>query len=38
LEATADERVAIARQARADLVVRDGFHGVRESALDTQAA
>lgn len=38
LDATADEMVAIVRQARASLVVLDGFRGVRESELETQAA
>lgn len=38
LAATADEMVAIARQARVSLVVLDGFRGVRESELETQAA
>lgn len=38
LSATADEMVAIVRQARATLVVLDGFRGVRESEKEIQAA
>lgn len=38
LAATADEMVAIARKLRASLVVLDGFRGVRESEVETQAA
>ena len=38
LEKTADEMVAIAHQARAALVVLDGFRGIRESELEAQAA
>ncbi len=38
LSATADEMVAIVRQARARLVVLDGFRGVRESEREVQAA
>ena len=38
LAATADEVVAISRRARADLVLIDGFRGVRGSEIDPQAA
>lgn len=38
LSATADEMVAIVHQARATLVVLDGFRGVRESEVEAQAA
>lgn len=38
LESTADQVVAIARQMRADLVLLDGFRGLRGSETDPQAA
>ncbi|HEV8194715.1 MAG TPA: ATPase domain-containing protein [Ktedonobacterales bacterium] len=38
LSATADEMVAIARNAQASLIVLDGFRGVRESDVNLQAA
>ena len=38
LESVADQVVAIARQMRADLVMLDGFRGVRGSDTDPQAA
>jgi len=38
LEATADEVVVLARQARASLVILDGFRGIRGAGNDAQAA
>jgi circadian clock protein KaiC len=38
LHATGDELIAMARQARAELVVLDGFRGVRGADIDPQAA
>lgn len=38
LEATAKELITVARQSRADLVVLDGFRGVRGVAANSQAA
>ncbi|MBF6589667.1 MAG: AAA family ATPase [Ktedonobacterales bacterium] len=38
LQATGDELIAMARQTHADLVVLDGFRGVRGTDVDLQAA
>ncbi len=38
LHATGDELIAMARQTRADVVVLDGFRGVRGADIDLQAA